>query len=153
MQFYTKDIMSADLITVKENTQIRDLIKIFVNNNISGVPVLDYEDKIKGVVSVADVLKQESSHSFYYSAEVKNYDLELLEDARFFDQPVSSIMSTDLYSCETDATVAKAAKIMYENKIHRLLITEECKLAGIVTTFDLLKLLATSDESVVIEID
>lgn len=150
MQFYVKDIMSTEIITVKENTDIRDLIKIFVNNEISGIPVLNHESSLIGVVSSADVLKKESSHTFYHTTMVKNYELELLEDAKFFEQPVSSIMSTDLITIKPDATIAKMAKIMYEKKIHRLLVQEYDKLVGIVTTFDLLKLLATSDETIVI---
>ena len=150
MQFYVKDIMSTELITIKENTQIRDVIKIFVNNDVSGLPVLDQDGYLAGVVSATDVLKQESSHSFYNTTMTKNYELELLEDVKLFDQPVLSIMSEDLYTVEPDATIAKMAKIMYEKKIHRLLVTEYNKLVGIVTTFDALKLLATSDEEVVI---
>jgi CBS domain-containing protein len=150
MQFYVKDIMETNIYTVKENTQIRDVIKIFVTNDISGLPVVDYDGNITGVVSRTDVLKQESSHTFYYASMVKNYELELLEDARFFDQPVSSIMSRTLFTVEPEATVEKMAKIMYENKIHRLLVVEYNKLVGIATTFDILKLLATNDESQVI---
>lgn len=150
MQFYVKDIMSTELITVKENTQIRDVIKIFVNNDISGLPVLDHDGYLTGVVSASDILEQQSSHTFYYASMVKNYELELLEDAKFFDQPVSTIMSEDLYTIEPDAAVAAMAKIMYDKKIHRLLVTEYDKLIGVVTTFDALKLLATSDESMII---
>lgn len=150
MQFYVKDIMSTDLITIKENTQIRDVIKIFVNNDVTGLPVLDHDGYLAGVVSSTDILQKESSHTFYLATLGKNYDLELMEDARFFDQPVSSIMTEDLFTIEPDATVAKMAKIMYDKKIHRLLVTEYDKLVGIVTTFDILKLLATSDESVVV---
>jgi predicted transcriptional regulator len=150
MQFYVKDIMSTDMITVKENAQIRDLIKIFVNNKISGVPVLDMDGMLIGVVSAADILKKESSHSFYFASFVNDYDLELLEDSKFFDMPVSSIMSEDLFTVEPDDSLAQMAKIMYEKKVHRLLVIEYDKLIGIATTFDILKVLATSDESVVI---
>lgn len=150
MQFYIRDIMSTDLITVKENTQIRDLIKVFVNNKVSGIPVSDYDGHLKGVVSYTDVMKKESSHSFYSASVSEDMELDLMKDAKFFDQPVSLIMSKDLYTSKPDATVAKMSKIMYEKKIHRLLITEDNKLVGIVTTFDLLKLLASSDETIII---
>lgn len=147
MLFYVKDIMTTDLLTAKENTQIRDLIKIFANNKISGIPVLDQEGYLSGVVSITDIIRQESSHSFYLATTFNNYELDLMEDAKFFDQPISSIMSNDLYTIEPDASIAKMAKIMYDKKIHRLLVTEYDKLIGIVTTFDILKLLATSDEA------
>lgn len=150
MQFYVKDIMSTGLITVKANTQIRDVIKIFVNNNVSGLPVLDLEGYLSGVVSIADVLQKESRHSFYHIPIVQNFELELIEDAKFFDQPISSIMTENLHTIEPDETIAVMAKIMYEKRIHRLLVTKDNKLIGVVTTFDVLKLLATNDETLVV---
>lgn len=150
MQFYVKDIMSTDLITVKEDATIRDLIKIFADNDISGVPVLDKNGYISGVVSSIDILKNESSHNFYIEPFMKNIEISLFEDAKFFDQPISTIMSKDLYTINPGGTVAGMAKIMYEKRIHRLLVTEYDKLVGIVSSFDLLKLLASSDEEVVI---
>lgn len=150
MQFYVKDIMSTDLITVREDAVIRDLIKIFADNDISGVPVLDKDGYISGVVSSIDILKNESSHNFYIEPFMKNIEISLFEDAKFFDQPISTIMSKDLYTISPDDTVAGMAKIMHENRIHRLLVTEYDKLVGIVSSFDLLKLLASSDEEVVI---
>ena len=150
MQFYVKDIMSTELITITENTSIRDAIKIFSNNQISGLPVLDQEDTLVGVISASDIIQNESSHSFYSTPFKKDLELELLKNTKFLDQPVSTIMSTDLFIIEPDATIAKMAETMYNEKIHRLLVAEYDKLVGIVSAFDALKLLATSDENVVI---
>ncbi len=150
MQFYVKDIMTIELVTIQENTSVRDAIKIFSSNAVSGVPVINQEDELTGVLSASDILQNESGHTFYSMPYKKEFELELIQDSKFFDQPVSSIMSEELYTIEPGATIAKMAGIMYEKKIHRLLVTEYNKLVGIATTFDLLKLLATSDESVVI---
>ncbi|OGI05055.1 MAG: hypothetical protein A2287_04245 [Candidatus Melainabacteria bacterium RIFOXYA12_FULL_32_12] len=150
MQFYVKDIMSTDLITVREDTAIRDLIKIFADKGVLGVPVIDKEGYVTGVVSSIDILKNESSHTFYLDPLMRNFEMSLLEDVKFFDQPVSNIMSRDVYSIGPNESIARMARIMYDKKIHRLLVTEYNKLVGLVTTFDLLKLLASSDEEVVI---
>ncbi|HSA07547.1 MAG TPA: CBS domain-containing protein [Candidatus Gastranaerophilales bacterium] len=150
MQFYVKDIMSTDLLTIKENISIRDLIKIFSNNEISGLPVLDQDNNIVGVVSLTDVIQNESSQTYYSMPFKKDYEIELLEITKIFDYPVSTIMSKDLFTVEPGDSIAKMAKIMFEKKIHRLLVIEYNKLVGIVTTFDVLKLLATSDESIVV---
>lgn len=150
MQFYVKDIMSSDLVSINEDKTIRDLIKTFADKDILGVPVLDNEGYVVGVVSSIDILKNESSHSFYQDPFTKNFEHGLLEDVQFFNQPVSTIMSRDIYSISPDESIAKMAKIMYNRKIHRLLVTEYNKLVGIVSTFDLLKLLASSDEEIVV---
>lgn len=150
MQFYVKDIMSTELVTVKEDTTIRDLIKTFADKDILGVPVLNKDGYVAGVVSSIDILKNESSHSFYHDPFMRNFEMNLLEDARFFDQPVSSIISDDIYSISPDETISRMARLMYDKKIHRLLVTEYNKLVGVVTTFDLLKLLASNDEETVL---
>lgn len=150
MQFYVKDIMNTDLVTVQENTSIRDAIRIFSNNDVSGLPVINQEDEVTGVLSASDILQNESAHNFYSVPHRRGFELEIIKDSMFFDQPVSTIMSDILYTIEPDDTIAKFARIMYERRIHRLLVVEYGKLIGIATTFDLLKLLATSDESVVI---
>ncbi|EKE03648.1 MAG: CBS protein [uncultured bacterium] len=150
MQFYVKDIMSTDLITVQEDSTIRDLIKTFADKDILGVPVLDKDGYVVGVVSSVDILKNESSHTFYHDPLMTNFEMSLYEDAKFFDQPVSTIMSHDVYSIGANETIAAMARIMYNKRIHRLLVTEYNKLVGLVTTFDLLKLLASSDEEVIV---
>lgn len=150
MQFYVRDIMSTDLVTIQENTSIRDAIKIFSANEVTGLPVINQDDEIVGVVSVSDLLENESGHTFYSLPYREDFELELIKDSKFYDQPISTIMTDELFTVDPDETIAKMAAIMYEKRIHRVLVTEYNKLVGIATTFDLLKLLATSDETIVI---
>lgn len=150
MQFYVKDIMTTDIITVKETDTIRDAVKVFSDNKIYGVPVVDEEGYVVGVISVNDIVKKESSMSFYYSPFMKDLESIIYNEAKFFDRAVSTIMSKDLFTVTPEDTIAKMAKEMYEKKIHRLLVSEYNKIIGIVSTFDLLKLLATSDEDLVV---
>ena len=150
MQFYVKDIMVTDLITIREDFTIRDLIKIFADKDILGLPVINKDAYVVGVVSSIDILKNESSHTFYHDPFMKNFETSLFEDSKFFNQAVSTIMSKDLYTIEPNESIALMSRIMYDKKIHRLLVTEYNKLVGIVSTFDLLKLLATSDDEIII---
>ncbi len=150
MQFYVKDIMTTELVTIKENISIRDAIKIFSSNKISGLPILDQDYKLVGVISASDIIKNKSSSAFFSVSYKGETDFECLQESKFLDHPVSTVMTKELFCIEPGATIAKMAKIMYENKIHRLLVSEYDKLVGIVTTFDLLKLIATSDENIVV---
>lgn len=145
MDFFVKDIMSKDVIAVKDDAKIKDVIKTLASNSISGVPIVDDEDFIKGVVSHSDITKEESSYSFYRDTFSVTLPQEIYEtNDSFMYKPVTTIMSEDIYSVDEDDSIAKMSCIMYENKIHRLLVTKDEKITGIVTTFDLLKLLASN---------
>jgi len=142
--------LSTDIITINSNAKIRELVKLFADNSILGVPVVDDEGFIEGVVSSTDILKNESSHAFYQAPTMNHLEPELYDETKFFDRNVSSIMTKDLYFIGPDDTIAKMAKSMYDKKIHRLLVVEYDKLVGMVSTYDLLKLLATSDEEIIV---
>lgn len=147
MEFYVKDIMTTDIITVKENSRIRELVSVFAENDIYGVPVLDEEDFVIGVVSSIDILKKEESENFYSKSYLFDFNINLFEDSRFFDKHVSAIMTKDLITVTPDDTIEEMARVMYDHKIHRVLVIEYDKLIGIVSTFDLLKLLAAQSKS------
>lgn len=146
MEFYVKDIMTTEIITIKESDKIRNLVKLFADNEIYGVPVLDNNDYVVGVVSSSDIMRKEKSEHFYVNPFFYDFNVNIFEDTRFFDKPVSSIMTEDIITVSPEATIEEMAKIMYDNKVHRLLVTKFDKLLGIVTTYDLLKLLAAIDK-------
>jgi CBS domain-containing protein len=150
MQFYVKDIMSEELITISKDATIKELVDLFSEHGIMGVPVIDDEEFIIGVVSSSDVMKNESSHNFYQAPSIETLESMDYKTSNFLESKVSTIMTKDLYSISPEDTIAKMAKVMYDKKIHRLLVVDYNKLVGIVSTFDLLKLLATSDEEVII---
>ncbi|RYD01894.1 hypothetical protein N752_27605 [Desulforamulus aquiferis] len=56
-----KDIMKANVITVDKETTISEIAKILTENKISGVPVVDGEGRIAGIVSEGDLLHKEIS--------------------------------------------------------------------------------------------
>lgn len=53
-----KDIMTTNVITVKSDAIIGELSKILLNNKVSGVPVVDKEEKLVGIVTEADIIKE-----------------------------------------------------------------------------------------------
>lgn len=150
MQFYVKDIMSEELITINANSTIKELVTLFSKKGIIGAPVIDDDEFIVGVVSSMDVMKNESSHEFYQSPSIGSVESFDMETSTFLERTVDTIMTKDLYTIAPEETIAKMSKIMYDKKIHRLLVVDYNKLIGVVSTFDLLKLLATSDEEIII---
>lgn len=150
MQFYVKDIMSEDVISIHDNETIKQLVDVFAEAEVQGVPVVDDDGYVVGVVSATDVIKDTSSYEFYQASFIKPFLVKFSKDEDFMKNKVSTIMTARLFYISPEDTVAKMAKLMYENKIHRLLVIDNKKLVGIVSTFDLLKLIATSDEEFIV---
>lgn len=137
-----KDIMTEEVISVKENDSVLDAIRTLKKNKISGAPVLDEEGKLAGIISEGDILNLIEYHPFLEPF------LELLEDnpddiketlhmAR--KRKVSEVMTKKVITISPDDSVSKAAKIMWEKKINRLPVVEEKKIVGIITRADILK--------------
>jgi CBS domain-containing protein len=147
-----KDIMNANVICAKANMDIRELAKLLTDEKISGAPVVDDNDNLVGVVSLLDLVRQglETDQPVFLESDFyrqlpqdisfkKGFHIEDLNIVR-----VSEIMTPVLITASDSSTEGELASIMVEKHIHRIIITQGKKVAGIVTTMDLLKLLANS---------
>lgn len=147
MQFYVKDIMSENIIALNENDSLQEAMKKLVDFGIMGAPVLDKKENVVGVISVIDILKKESSRSFYDLPAFEQFKNILTHSNFSKDIKVKDVMTGDLYIVSPDDEIESMAKCMFNNCVHRLLVIEYGKLIGIVSTFDLLKLLASSEKA------
>jgi CBS domain-containing protein len=160
------DLMNPEVLTVPEDMTVRELATFLMDNEITGAPVVDREGRLVGVVSVVDIAdvaageeedEQEGSDGSEGSGGVdyfaQSWEVGLSDEAReeleLEDEQgeilVGEIMNPELYSVPEDATVAEVAMTMLKNHIHRLLVIEEGKAVGIITTSDLLGLLVEGD--------
>ncbi len=148
-----KDLMSSDVMTVPEDLPIDDLADFFRDNEITGAPAVAEDGTLAGVVSVVDVarVKAEPSEEAWETLTPTYYDRA--EDPRIGkdgirifhvtdeDKRVKDIMNPQLHSVSESATVPEIASSMLRNHIHRLLVIENNKLVGVISTSDLLGLL------------
>ncbi|NLE10455.1 MAG: CBS domain-containing protein [Actinobacteria bacterium] len=147
-----KDIMQRDVITVSPDTTVRDLADILAENKISGVPVIDEERRVLGMVSEADVILQDADLHFPYYIQFLDSIIYLESVKKFeerfrkaFGASVSDIMSTEVITISPDATVREAATLMADEKVNRLPVTENLALVGIVTRGDIVRAIAESE--------
>lgn len=161
------DLMNPDVLTVSQQMTVRDLAAFLMDNEITGAPVVDPEGRLVGVVSVVDIAdvaagEEEGEragesagsvplagdfHAGGFGPEPSPAELEALGpfDGQEGEIRVGEIMNPEYYSVPEDATVSQIAMTLLANHVHRLLVIEEGKVAGIITTSDLLGLLV--DES------
>ena len=144
------DVMSHDPIMVTPQTPIKEAIKILAERHISGLPVVDEEGKLVGVISETDLLWQETGveppvyimflDSVIYLENPARHDQEL---HKALGQTVGEVMSSDAVTVKPDQPLRKAAKLMQEKSIRRLAVTDDAgKVIGILTPGDIVRAMA-----------
>ena len=150
------DLMNPEVLTVRDEMSVQDLAAFLIENEISGAPVADAEERLVGVVSLVDVAAAASGEGPRLTREGSSYFIDDWEEGRddrdFGEMPlveeglrVAAIMNPKIYSVREDATVSEIATLMLDGHIHRLLVTREDRAVGVITTSDLLGLLVGKD--------
>ena len=144
-----RDIMQRDVIAVGFEATVRELANILAEHKISGVPVIDGERRVTGMVSEADVILQDADLHFPYYIQFLDGIIYLESVKKFqerfrkaFGSKVSDIMTEEVIAISPDASVRDAATLMADHKVNRLPVTEERKLVGIVTRGDIVRAIA-----------
>jgi CBS domain-containing protein len=119
--------MMKNFKSISSTTSIKDAAKIFYDENISSLMVLE-DDVIIGIITEKDLISGTLVFDHSKNASVKN------------------IMTASLIQVESDVSIIKAANIMVEKQIHKLLVKENDKLVGLISATDLMILFSMIDE-------
>ena len=147
-----KDVMNADIMTVADDMTTDGLVRYLTEREISGAPVVDNQGHVVGVVSMTDIGRLLAEPSDYESPLSSSFYLDTgndmtLEDLgqRFVEErtvTVREVMTPVVHQVPATASVTEAARIMIERHIHRLVVTEGREPVGIITSLDLLRVVA-----------
>ncbi len=149
-----RDVMLTNVVTVSYAAPLSEVERLLVENRISGMPVVDEAGHVVGVVSVKDLIERYAEDpdsrprrgAGYYQLSVSDMDdtdfeaFELPEEA---EETAETLMNSDVFAVEADASVPDIARKMVDHSIHRLLVSHGGKFVGIVTTLEVLKVIAT----------
>ena len=140
-----REFMTSDVITVRANTPVHDIAALMVEKRISGVPVLDANGQVIGILGQGDLLHRtevgtERRHKWW---------LRVFGDpnalAREFSKAhgliARDVMSKNVISIGPDAELREAADMLDRHKLKRLPVLENERLIGILTRGDLVRAL------------
>jgi CBS domain-containing protein len=149
--FTVSDVMTRRVITASPETTFLEAVRLLEENRISGLPVIDREGKLVGIVSEADLLnKAEKREPDAYVLESRRHRLDR---SRASALDVASAMSRDVVSVRPDSPIALAAREMRARGFKRLpVIDSEGRLVGIVSRGDVLKVFLRSDADLAAEV-
>jgi CBS domain-containing protein len=147
------EIMTVNPITVKPQTPLADAIKIIAEKRISGMPVVNDEGKLVGVISESDLMWKETGvepppyimilDSVIYLQNPARYEKEI---HKALGQVVDDVMTDKPISIHANQTLREAANLMHEKNIRRLPVVEENsgEVVGILTRGDIIRSMAFS---------
>lgn len=135
-----KDVMTKEVITVKRNVDIHEAARLLSENNISGMPVVDEENHVIGVVSEADILYTTGMKKGHTFKDVLRHVLGEPLPRRMDKSFVEDIMSSPAITTKPDADIREVAGILDGKKIKRLpVVDDENKLAGIISRANIIR--------------
>lgn len=147
-----RDLMVSDVVTVDYGTPFKEVVRLLGEHRISGLPVIDEDDKVIGVISETDLLLRQAQDP---KSETWLHHLRRLRHgireatAKSHARTAGGLMSVPAVTVRADASVPEAARLMAEHRIERLpVVDQEDRLVGIVTRHDLLQVFLRTDEEI-----
>lgn len=141
-----EDIMTRDVITVREHDLISDVCKLFAEKNISGAPVVNDEGKLMGIISEGDLIYKQKP--FKPPVFITLFDGMIPLNHKQFEEDmkkmagyrVSDMMTRNAITASPDTDVSELASIIIEKKVNRLPIVDvRGHVVGVVSRHDLVK--------------
>ena len=149
-----EDIMTAPVITAHVGDSIHDIAKIFEENNISSVAVVDGKDTPLGVITKSDLARYDRERATLVTSMQDKKSPRAKETSETLDRKgfhlepeeatIESWMTPALFDVQPKTILPAIAQKMVKNGLHHIFVTERenKKIRGIITTFDLLMLLS-----------
>lgn len=140
------DIMHTDLMKVNPETTVEELGRIFIDINISGLPVVDSSDKLVGVVTEHDLISR--NKQIHIPTLLRLFDAFIpLEGFKAFETEIKrisakvagDICTKEVVSVTPETGLDEIATIMTEKKMHHLPVLDSGKLVGMINQHDVLR--------------
>jgi CBS domain-containing protein len=148
-----RDIMRTEIFTVSVDTPLSEVERLLSEYRIGGLPVTTENGRIVGVISMRDLLERYAQDSdgssrrrqtgFYYPAS--DEDAEDIEEFMVPEETADTagdIMTPHVYTVAANASLREVSAKMVEHEVHRILVTENNRKIGFISSIDILKALA-----------
>jgi len=134
------EIMTTGVKTGKADTPVKEIANTMCFNKISGLPIVDDDEKIIGIVSEKDLLSKMFPDMATIAAEGRpNFEEMENEYADTLELVAGDIMTSAVSTVSPDMPIMKAASMMCVHKIRRIPVAEDGKIVGIISIGDVHK--------------
>jgi CBS domain-containing protein len=152
MVLRARDVMQSQVATVEPGMSLIQLDELLAREKVSGMPVVE-GGAVVGVVSRTDIVRglgdaegaAEATQAYYHDvagAELDHAAAARRSGERIATMTVREVMSSEIVAVSPEDSIREVARTLVRGRMHRLLVMEGRRLAGIVTTFDLVHAIA-----------
>jgi CBS domain-containing protein len=144
-----RDVMTTNVVTVQPTDSLKDVAQLLVERRISGVPVVDRDGLVLGIVSEADFLiKQEGPEGLRRGMLDRIFGESpalRAAHAKLAARTAEELMTSPAITIEAHRPVSEAARMITLYRVNRLPVVDDGRIVGIVTRADLVRAFARSD--------
>ncbi|MFO1351752.1 MAG: CBS domain-containing protein [Gammaproteobacteria bacterium] len=137
-----KDIMTTNVVTVGLDTRVEQIAALLLERRISGVPVVDAENRVLGIVSEGDLLRRQENDTDYRASWWLEWFNDSGERAAQYVKThglrAEQVMTRNVVTVTEEMSVADVARILEERRIKRAPVVRAGQLVGIVSRANLL---------------
>jgi CBS-domain-containing membrane protein len=139
-QIPVRDVMTKNVVTVSPETDLHEAARILSENRISGMPVIDSNNRVVGVISEADILVFAGMKKEHTFKDILRGILGEQVPNRKTGDKVRHVMSFPPITSMADDGITEVARILDERRIKRLpVVDDEGNLIGIVSRADIIR--------------
>jgi sulfide:quinone oxidoreductase len=136
------DVMTREVVTAVQGSSLVALAETMARHHISGVPIVDVEGALVGIVTEADFLSAMNLHGGGLTDLLESV-VRKRRARKGMCTIVDDLMTPRPVTIDADATLARAVELMDRHKVKRLVVTDELsRVQGVVSRGDLMKLFA-----------
>ena len=125
MTLHASDVMINDVLTVAESALLKDVARLFVERKITGAPVVNADNQLVGVISETDIIRKTNNIGAWSPTTA------------------GQVMTKPAVTVAPDDPLQRVCEMMYNRRIHRVVVAEGPQIKGILTTMDILRAIAT----------
>lgn len=145
-----EEIMITDVVSVDENMPITQVAEIVSKKRIHGVPVVNKEGKVVGIITETDFFKKDSSNMLYIPQMIEFVKSGKMKDADEKDETIAAlvqgkakdIMTKDCITIRPETSIEELILLVKSNGFNTFpVVNENGILLGIITVFDMIKMI------------
>ena len=135
-----RDVMQREVLTIPAAMPFVEVVRLIVVAGIHGAPVVDDRGAVIGVISAMDLLR--AIEEAYDDERDEGEGADPLEQLR--STCAGKLASPEATWVTPETSAGELARVMHEAGTHRVLVGSDGRLDGVVTAFDLLRLVPSA---------